>query len=138
MPDEVRLADDGSDVPTEGLFSRWTGAAEHCVVKLSGDLPHYTNPAIASCVAKINYYDDIYLHRQLAEKRCWAAVPAVLRSPWRFVRACVFQLGVWDGYSGFLIATSTAYATLVRHTRPCVYLKSGPPPARRTSVPVPQ
>jgi len=116
---------------------RWAGAAEHCAVELNGDrknlngdLLHYTNPTIASYVAKINYYADIYLQRQLAEKRRWSAVSAVFRSAWRFVRAYVFRRGFLDGYPGFFIAASTAYATLVRHTRLYEHLKSGPPPVR--------
>jgi glycosyltransferase involved in cell wall biosynthesis len=116
---------------------RWAGAAEHCAVKLigdckklRGDLLHYTNPTIASYVGKINYYADIYLQRQLAEDRRWAALPAVLRSAWRFVRAYFFRRGFLDGYPGFFIAASTAYATLVRHSRLYEHLHSQPPPCQ--------
>jgi hypothetical protein len=41
----------------------------------------------------------------------------VIRSAWRFLRAYIFRRGFLDGYPGFFIAASTAYATLVRHSR---------------------
>jgi glycosyltransferase involved in cell wall biosynthesis len=121
---------------------KWAGSPEHCSIEvrdeittLAGDLLHYTNPNISSYVSKINYYADLYLQRQLAEKARWSAAGAVFRSAWRFVRAYFFRLGLLDGYPGFFIAASTAYSTLVRHSRlfehsqptqpPCA-----PPPSR--------
>ena len=110
------------------LFQRgkgkWAGSAEHCAVEvqgedtiLDGDLLHYTNPDISSYVNKINYFADLYLQRQLAEKARWSAPSAVFRAGWRFVRAYIFRRGFLDGYPGFFIAASTAYSTLVRHSR---------------------
>jgi glycosyltransferase involved in cell wall biosynthesis len=120
------------------LFKRengkWAGSAEHCAVQthgacatLTGDLLHYTNPDISSYVNKINYYADLYLQRQLAEKARWSAPAAVFRTAWRFVRAYFFRLGFMDGYPGFFIAASTAYSTLVRHSRLFEHLQSSRP-----------
>ena len=103
---------------------RWGGSPEHChvelagaTVKLRGDLHHYTNPSIGSYVTKINYFADIFLQRQLDDGRRWSAPATVIRSGWRFIRAYFIRLGLLDGYPGFFIAISTAYATLVRHSR---------------------
>jgi glycosyltransferase involved in cell wall biosynthesis len=103
---------------------KWAGSAEHCVVEtlgavttLGGDLLHYSNPDISSYVNKINYFADVYLRRQLEQKARWSAPDAVARAAWRFVRAYFVRLGFLDGYPGFFIAASTAYATLVRHSR---------------------
>ena len=103
---------------------KWAGSPEHCAVKargatttLAGDLLHYSNPNISSYVGKINYFADLYLQRQLAEKARWSAVAAVFRAAWRFGRAYFLRLGFLDGYPGFFIAASTAYSTLVRHSR---------------------
>jgi glycosyltransferase involved in cell wall biosynthesis len=120
------------------LFQRekgkWAGSAEHCAVEvqgastiLAGDLLHYTNPDISSYVSKINYFADVYLQRQLAEKARWSAPVAVFRAAWRFVRAYFFRLGFLDGYPGFFIAASTAYSTLVRHSRLYEHLQARPP-----------
>ena len=121
---------------------KWAGSPEHCNVEVSGgctvlagDLLHYSNPDISSYVNKINYFADIYLQRQLSEKARWSAAGTIFRAGWRFVRAYFIRCGFLDGYPGFFIAASTAYSTLVRHSRlfevsqpaqpPCA-----PPPSR--------
>ena len=103
---------------------QWGGAEEHCAVslkgakkKLSADLLHYTNPTITNYLQKFPFYADLYLKRQLATGERWSAPAVVVRSLWRFFRAYLFKLGFLDGYPGFFIAFSTAYATLFRHTR---------------------
>lgn len=103
---------------------RWGGSREHDkmevegkVVKLGGDLFHYSNPSLNSQIEKINYFSDIYLQRQLDAGKRFSAPGAVFRSGWRFVRAYILRLGFLDGYAGFYIAALTAFATLVRHTR---------------------
>jgi glycosyltransferase involved in cell wall biosynthesis len=105
-------------------LAKWAGSPEHDKValkgpsaRLRGDLLHYTNPDISSYVQKINYFADIYLQRQLAENARWSAPAAIFRAAWRFVRAYIFRRGFLDGYPGFFIAASTAYSTLVRHSR---------------------
>ena len=103
---------------------KWAGSPEHCNVEvtgattiLAGDLLHYSNPDINSYVNKINYFADVFLQRQLAAKARWSACGTVFRAAWRFLRAYLFRLGFLDGYPGFFIAASTAYSTLVRHSR---------------------
>jgi len=110
---------------------KWEGSPEHCKIelngsskKLAGDLHHYTNPTIADYVQKINYFSNIFLQRQLEEKKAWSATSVVFRSGWRFLRAYFFKLGFLDGFPGFFIAASTAYATLVRHSRLYEHLQS--------------
>jgi glycosyltransferase involved in cell wall biosynthesis len=128
------------------LFRRgqgqWAGSPEHCSVRLTGpsrllpgDLLHYSNPDIRSYVRKINYFADLYLQRQLADKARWSAVGAIFRAGWRFVRAYFFRLGFLDGYPGFFIAASTAYSTLVRHSRLFEHLQPAQPPCAPTKSP---
>ncbi|HEY3913280.1 MAG TPA: glycosyltransferase family 2 protein, partial [Verrucomicrobiae bacterium] len=103
---------------------KWSGTEEHCAVAiegnattLRGDLLHYSNPNISSYISKINYFADLHLRRQLAEGARWSTPSAVFRAGWRFVRAYFLRRGFLDGYPGFFIAVSTAYSTLVRHSR---------------------
>jgi glycosyltransferase involved in cell wall biosynthesis len=105
-------------------LGQWAGSPEHCNVelrgacaRLTGDLLHYSNPDISSYIAKINYFADLYLQRQLAVNARWSASAAIFRAAWRFVRAYFLRRGFLDGYPGFFIAASTAYSTLVRHSR---------------------
>jgi glycosyltransferase involved in cell wall biosynthesis len=116
-------------------MGKCAGSPEHDKValqgasaKLEGDLLHYSNPDISSYVRKINYYADLYLQRQLAEKARWSAAGAIFRASWRFVRAYFFRLGLLDGYPGFFIAASTAYSTLVRHSRLFEHSQPAHPP----------
>ncbi len=123
-------------------MGKWGGSSEHCHIELNGaaktlkgDLLHYSNPSISSYVQKINYFADLFLERQLAAKERWSALPVVVRSAWRFFRAYFVRLGFLDGYPGFFIAASTAYATLVRHSRLYEHLHAdtplcGPPRSR--------
>jgi hypothetical protein len=103
--------------------------------KLRHDLLHYSNPNISSYVRKINYFADLHLQQQLAEKARWSAVGAIFRAKWRFVRAYFFRLGFLDGYPGFFIAASTAYSTLVRHSRLFEHLQTAQPPCAPTKSP---
>jgi glycosyltransferase involved in cell wall biosynthesis len=119
--------------------ARWGGVDPHDelltdepVVKLRRDLLHYSNGDISSYVRKINYFADLHLQRQLAEKARWSAGGAIFRSGWRFVCAYFLRLGFLDGYPGFFIAASTAYSTLVRHSRLFEHSQPAQPPCAPT------
>ena len=58
----------------------------------------------------------------------WSAAAAIFRAGWRFMRAYLLRLGFLDGYPGFFIAASTAYSTLVRHSRLFEHSQPAPPP----------
>lgn len=114
---------------------RWGGSPEHTYVEVSGkvktlrgDLLHYSNPSINGYVQKIPYYADLYLQRQLAEGVRWRPLPVIGRAAWRFLRAYFLKRGFLDGYPGFFLAVSTAYAALVRHTKLYEHLNQRPPP----------
>jgi len=97
--------------------------------KLRADLLHYSNPTISDYVQKMNYFADAYLQWQLKEGVRWSAAGAIFRSGWRFVRAYFLRAGFLDGYPGFFIAASTAYSTLVRHSRLFEHLQAKEPPS---------
>ena len=120
-----------------GAAGKWGGSAEHCAVQLAGaekrlrrDLLHYSCPTIADLLRKFPYYSELYLQRQLEAGKQWSALPVIVRAAWRFFRAYFFRLGFLDGYPGFFIAASTAYATLYRHTRLFEHLHGAPPPCQ--------
>lgn len=114
--------------------ARWGGENPHdklvvdgTVGDLQGDMLHYTNPTISSYVDKINYFSDLFLQQQIAKNARWSAPESVFRAVWRFARSYFIRLGFLDGYPGFFIAASTAYSTLVRHTRLYEHLQSSQP-----------
>lgn len=105
--------------------ARWGGDAfvhekiecEGPIATLRGDLHHYSFPTLASHVAKINPFADLFVRQQQARGGRFSAVTAVVRPWWRFMRAYVFKLGFLDGYPGFYIAVATAFGAFVRYSR---------------------
>jgi glycosyltransferase involved in cell wall biosynthesis len=123
--------------------AQWGGVNPHdkLVVRgrirtLRGDLLHYSNPTISNYVQKINYFADAYLKWQIETGVRWSAPAAIFRAGWRFLRGYFLRLGFLDGFPGFFIAASTAYSTLVRHSRLFEHLrqteqaKCAPTPSR--------
>jgi glycosyltransferase involved in cell wall biosynthesis len=87
------------------------------VTILRGDLHHYSFSTLASHVAKINPFADLFVRQQQARGTKFSVAAAVFRPGWRFVRAYVFKRGFLDGYPGFYIAWATAFGAFVRYSR---------------------
>jgi glycosyltransferase involved in cell wall biosynthesis len=106
-------------------YARWGGdefvhekvVCDGPVTTLRGDLHHYSFPTLASTVAKINPFADLFMRQQQARGEKFSLAAAVFRPKWRFFRAYVFKLGFLDGYPGFYIAWATAFGALVRYSR---------------------
>jgi glycosyltransferase involved in cell wall biosynthesis len=105
--------------------SRWGGdrfvhekmECDGPVATLHGELHHYSFPTLASHVAKINPFADLFVAQQQSKGGRFSAIAAVLRPAWRFFRAYVLRLGFLDGYPGFYIAWATAFGAFVRYSR---------------------
>lgn len=87
------------------------------IATLRGDLLHYSFPTLASHVAKITPFADLFVRQQQARGRHFSLAAAIFRPGWRFVRAYVFKLGFLDGFPGFYIAWATAFGAFVRYSR---------------------
>jgi glycosyltransferase involved in cell wall biosynthesis len=87
------------------------------VATLCGDLHHYSFPTLASQVAKINLFADLFVRQQQARGRKFSLVAAAFRPGWRFFRGYVLKRGFLDGYPGFYIAWATAFGALVRYAQ---------------------
>jgi glycosyltransferase involved in cell wall biosynthesis len=103
--------------------AHWSGDEPHTVAvfggkrkgRLSGDLNHYTYSSIGQQLAK-----------NLAAARDGAAAmhrsgrratvfDLLLRGPWAFTRTYFLQLGVLDGFYGFVIAVVTGFSTFSKY-----------------------
>jgi glycosyltransferase involved in cell wall biosynthesis len=87
------------------------------VATLRGDLHHYSFPTLASQVAKINPFADLFVRQQQARGRTFSLLAATFRPGWRFFRGYVLKLGFLDGFPGFYVAWATAFGALVRYSR---------------------
>jgi glycosyltransferase involved in cell wall biosynthesis len=106
-------------------YARWGGdefvhekvVCDGPVATLPGDLHHYSFPTLASHVAKINPFADLFVRQQQARGTRFSAAAAVFRPFWRFFRAYFLRRGFLDGYPGFYIARATAFGAFVRYSR---------------------
>lgn len=87
------------------------------VATLPGDLHHFSFPTLASHMAKINPFADLFVRQQQARGARFTVAAAVFRPGWRFVRAYLLRRGFLDGMPGFYIAVATAFGTFVRYSR---------------------
>lgn len=87
------------------------------VATLRGDLHHYSFPTLASHVAKINPFADLFVQQQQARGGRFSIGAALFRPAWRFFRAYVLRLGFLDGFPGLYIAWATAFGAFVRYSR---------------------
>ena len=105
--------------------ARWGGDAfvhekvecDGPVATLRGELHHFSFPTLASHVAKINPFADLFVRQQQARGIRFSLAAAILRPGWRFSRAYVLKLGFLDGYPGFYIAWATAFGAFARYSR---------------------
>lgn len=99
------------------------------VAKLRGDLHHFSFPTLATHVAKINPFADLFVRQKEEQGRSFTYGAALLRPGWRFFRAYILRLGFCDGYPGFYIAWANAFGALVRYSRLYEAERRRPPPA---------
>lgn len=105
--------------------ARWGGdefvhekmACDGPVATLRGDLHHYSFPTLASHVAKINPFADLFVRQHQARGTHFSVAAALFRPFWRFFRAYFLKLGCLDGFPGFYIAWATAFGAFVRYSR---------------------
>lgn len=87
------------------------------VATLRGDLHHYSFPTLASHVAKINPFAELFVRKQQSRAVRFSLGAVVFRPAWRFFRGYVLRRGFLDGFPGYYIAWATAFGTFVRYSR---------------------
>ncbi len=105
--------------------ARWGGDAfvhekmecDGPVIRLRGDLHHYSFPTLASHVNKINPFAELFVQQQKARGRRFFVGSTLFRAAWRFFRGYVIKCGFLDGYPGLYIAGANAFGVFVRYSR---------------------
>lgn len=105
--------------------ARWGGDAfvhekmvcDGPVIRLRGDLHHYSFPSLSSHVAKINPFAELFVQQQKARGRRFFVGSTLFRAVWRFFRGYVIRRGFLDGYPGLYVAGANAFAVFVRYSR---------------------
>lgn len=104
----------------------WTGLNPHDKLELPpearvGSLPghilHYSFYTISEHIAQVNRFTDIMAASKY-EKGHQAPLWKVVLSPLhKFIKSYLFQLGILDGYAGFLVCTISAHAVFLRYAK---------------------
>lgn len=83
---------------------------------LKGDLLHYSYPTVESHFRKIFSYAKLAAEKQVAARKSQNLVVHGLMKPWfMFVRKYFFQLGILDGFYGFVIAVISSVERFMRY-----------------------
>ncbi|OHE73029.1 MAG: hypothetical protein A2Y14_00235 [Verrucomicrobia bacterium GWF2_51_19] len=103
---------------------RWCGESIHekmqvngRIVKIAGDLEHYSFPTFNTQLNKMASFTDALLPIYLREGRTCSPIFTPLRALWRFFRCYVIKLGFLDGFPGFYVASFQFFSTLFRYAR---------------------
>ena len=107
--------------------SRWGGKNPHDriehnertnIIRLEGDLLHYSFEDISDHVAVINKFSSIGAKSAFDQGRKPNFFIQVLLEPfYTFIKKYFFQKGFLDGYYGFVICINTAHSKFLKYTK---------------------
>ncbi len=103
---------------------RWVGADPHGrvevegrVLRLGGELQHYSYRDLADQLERIQFFSAEAAHAMAASGRRASLVDLILRPPARFVRAYFLKRGFLDGVPGFVVAVATAFQVFLKYAK---------------------
>jgi len=104
--------------------AKWGGINPHDkliveggVGRLRGDLLHHTVESIDHLIGKIPRYSADFVQHSLSQQRSAGFLDLAVRPWWRFFRGYILRLGFLDGWQGYYIAWSIAFATATRYAK---------------------
>lgn len=104
----------GGENPHDKVIMEGGAAIKH----LSGDLLHYSFPAISSHIRTANSFSDIAAREAHLKGRKSNLLLHIILNPWfTFIKKYFFQLGFLDGYYGFVICSISAFANFLKYTK---------------------
>lgn len=106
--------------------ARWGGTSPHDIivldntatlVKLRGDILHYSYYSTQQHLAQINRFTDIMAAEAVAHRRTAPLYKLFVNPLWKFVYSYFWRLGCLDGYKGFLVCAISAFATFIKYVK---------------------
>ncbi|SKC60183.1 glycosyltransferase family 2 protein [Ohtaekwangia koreensis] len=86
------------------------------VEKLKGDLYHYSYPTIDSHLKKVLQYSKLTAEKKFKAGKKYTLLWHGILKPWVvFFKKYILQLGVLDGYYGFVISAFTSFFHFLRY-----------------------
>jgi len=104
--------------------ARWVGRDPHArvevegsVVKLTGDLEHYSYRDLADQVDRIQFFSDQAANALVAEGVPFRLRTLLFHPPARFVRCYVLRRGFRDAMPGFIISVASAFYVFLKYAK---------------------
>ncbi|MHB8054456.1 MAG: glycosyltransferase family 2 protein [Candidatus Aminicenantales bacterium] len=104
--------------------TRWEGAYVHEdlvvrgeILRLRGDILHFTYRNIADHLARINVFSDLGAQKLYAQRKKCRLRHLLLVPPGRFIKSYILRLGFLDGFAGLVIAVLNGYGIFVRYAK---------------------
>ena len=84
---------------------------------LKGDLYHYSYHSIAQHIKQADKFTDLTA-KDAFEKGKTSGILKILYKPFhKFIRDYIFKLGFLDGYHGYIVCKTSAFATFLKYTK---------------------
>ncbi|MGA2244865.1 MAG: glycosyltransferase family 2 protein [Verrucomicrobiota bacterium] len=87
------------------------------VVRLRGDLFHYSNENIDQMLGKIEVVSSLFVRQCEFRGRAVGWTDLAVRPFWKFFRAYFIRRGFLDGWPGYFIAWVNAFSTVARYAK---------------------
>lgn len=87
------------------------------VIRLRGDLFHYSNENIDQLLGKIGPVSTNFVRQCQARQRRTGWTDLTIRPAWKFFRAYILRRGFLDGWPGYFIAWMDAFSTVTRYVK---------------------
>ena len=90
---------------------------ESSVSQLDGDLLHYSYYSIQQHIAQINSFTEIGAAEAFKKGKKSNLAIIITKGIWKFLRDYFINLGILDGYYGFVICSLSAQATFIKYLK---------------------
>jgi len=104
--------------------ARWEGEYVHenlvvegPILRLKGDIDHFTYRNISDHVARINRFSELGAQKLYARRKKSRWYHLVFLPPARFFKSCFLKAGLLDGFPGLVISTLNGYAVFIRYAK---------------------
>lgn len=87
------------------------------IVPLKGDLLHYSYPSLTFHLNKINHFTDFMAQEMYDKGKIPSLFKLILSPPFKFIKKYFLQLGILDGYAGFVVSVMAAYYVFVKYAK---------------------
>jgi len=104
--------------------ARWEGEYVHenlnvegPILRLKGDIDHFTYRNIADHVARINKFSELGAQKLYARRKKSRWYHLAFLPPARFLKSYFLKAGLLDGFPGLVISTLNGYAVFLRYAK---------------------